>query len=114
MPNISIKATHTALSSSLQEYVSRKLAAFQKYIGDDSNVRVELEHSKDKEGQKFRAEINIMHHSSHKGIYADARGNDFYEAIDLCLPKIKEQLMKEKDRFVTERRKDGARRKGNL
>lgn len=114
MASINIKATHTALSNSVEHYVEKKLEKLDKYLGEASKVQVELEHGKDKSGQKYRAEITIIPHQSHKGIYADARGNDFYEAIDLCMPKIKEQVMKQKDRWVTERRKDGARRKGNI
>jgi ribosomal subunit interface protein len=114
MASINIKATHTALSQSVEDYVAKKINSFSKYLDESSNVHVELEQGKDKSGQKYRAEITVIPHSSHKGIYADARGNDFYEAIDLCMPKIKEQVMKQKDRWVTERRKLGAKRKGNM
>lgn len=100
--NINIKATKTTLSTAVKEYVYEKLAPLEKFIRSEEKIRVELEvDKKHSSGMVFRAEIDMQPH----GHYADARGNDFYEAFDLLIPKIKEQLTKEKDKRVSLRRR---------
>lgn len=100
--NINIKATKTTLTPAIRDYVADKLRQISKFIKEEDKVRVELElDKKHNSGLIFRAEIDIQP----RGHYADARGNDFYEAMDLVIPKMKEQLSKEKDKRVSLRRR---------
>ncbi|HYV33236.1 MAG TPA: ribosome-associated translation inhibitor RaiA [Candidatus Limnocylindria bacterium] len=100
--NIAFKATNTTLTPSIKAFIADKLDIVSKFIKEEDKVRVELELSKKHHsGLIFRAEINIQPH----GHYAEARGNDFYEALDLVLPKIKEQLTKQKDKKISLRRR---------
>ncbi len=100
--NINIKATKTILSPSVKQFVFEKLDTLANFIKPEDKVRVELElDKKHKSGLIFRAEVDIQPH----GHYAEARGNDFYEALDLLMPKIKEQLTREKDKAVSLRRR---------
>lgn len=100
--NINIKATKTTLTPTIKEHIESKLKSLEKFIRPEEKIRVELEvDKKHSSGLIFRVEIDMQPH----GHYADSRGNDFYEAFDLLLPKIKEQLAKEKDKAVSLRRR---------
>lgn len=100
--NIKYKGKNTSLTEADQEYIDSKLQSLGSFIKNDDKVFVEVElDKKHKSGLVFRLEISI----NPPEYYADARGNDFYEALDLALPKIKEQLIKEKDKKVSLRRR---------
>ncbi|MEK7652097.1 MAG: ribosome-associated translation inhibitor RaiA [Patescibacteria group bacterium] len=107
--SVTIKKTNAKVSPSELNYVNKNLEKLKKFLRPENNIHVELQNTtKHKTGLIARAEVTIM---PKPGIYADAYGNDFFEAIDLCLPKIKEQLMKSKDKVVSQRRRLGAQRK---
>lgn len=98
---INIKATKTTLTPAIKDFIEDKFDTLEKFIKPEDKIYVEFEvDKKHHSGLIFRTEIKI----SPKGIYADARGNDFYEATDLCFPKIKEQLLKAKDKFLDVKR----------
>lgn len=102
--NITIKATNTTLTDAIRQTVEGKLASIEAFLRPEDKVHVEIaEDSKHKSGLFSRVEINIAPH----GYYADANGNDFYEAIDLVLPKIKQQITKTKDKRLSLRRRIG-------
>jgi len=112
MANVNLKVTHTVLSQSVRDYAQKQIDKLQKYLRPENKVHLELgAETKSRDGFRYRAEITIMPKSE---IYADAYGHDLFEAIDLLMPKVKEQLMKNKDKRVSERRRDGAKRKGNI
>jgi len=99
---VNIKATNTTLTPSIREFINDKLAQISNFIKEEDKIHVELEvNKKHKSGKIFRAEIDIQP----RGNYAEAEGNDFFEAMDLLIPKIKEQLTKAKDKRVSLRRR---------
>lgn len=100
--NINIKGKGIKLSEADQEFIVSKIDALGKILKETDKVFVEVESdSKHKSGQIFRMEVSVNPPS----FYADARGSDFYQAMDAVLPKIKEQLVKIKDKKISLRRR---------
>ncbi len=103
--NISIKATNTTLTAAIKSTVESKLSVLSDFLKPEDKIQVEVEVDvKHTTGPIYRAEVHIKPH----GHYADARGNDFYEALDLVIPKIKDQLVKSKDKRISLRRRLGS------
>lgn len=103
--NINIKATNTTLTPTITENVHAKLSAIEKFLQPEDRLQVELEYiANHNEGQPFRVEIMVHPHNKR----AEAHGVDLYEALDLAIPKIKEQLYKDKDKRISLRRRLGA------
>lgn len=104
--NISIKATNLDLTPSIRDYVDDKVGTLDKFISP-IETKVELaREKKHRSGLVFRAEVNMV--IGGKIIRADANGEDIYAAVDLVIPKLKEQISKFKDKKDT-LRKRGAR-----
>ena len=102
--NITIKATNTTLTEAIKQTVESKLASIEAFLKPEDKVHVEIaEDTHHKSGLFSRVEIQISPH----GYYADSNGNDFYEAIDLVIPKIKQQITKTKDKRLSLRRRIG-------
>jgi ribosomal subunit interface protein len=100
--NIGFKGTRTYLTAADQQYIENKIGTLNKFLKNQDKVFVEVEmDNKHSSGLIFRMEVSI-NPPKH---YAEARGNDFYEALDLVIPKIKEQLVKQKDKKVSLRRR---------
>ncbi|MCC7356499.1 MAG: ribosome-associated translation inhibitor RaiA [Candidatus Doudnabacteria bacterium] len=103
--NLNIKATNTTVSDSVRAGIENKLSVLEKFLKPDETVHVELEIDKHHQsGEVQRVEVRIQPH----GHYAEAASDNFYAALDLVLPKIREQLTKEKDKKISLRRRLGA------
>jgi putative sigma-54 modulation protein len=104
--HISIKATHFDLTPSIKEYAEEKVGNLVKYI-EALEAKIELERDRHhKSGDVFRAEVSLIVGGKH--MWADATAEDMYAAVDLVIPKIKEQISKFKDKRST-LQKRGAR-----
>ena len=102
--NITIKATNTTLTDAIKSTINDKLSSIESFLKPEDKVHVEVEEdTHHKTGLFSRVEVQISPH----GYYAEANGNDFYEAIDLVIPKIKQQMTKTKDKRLTLRRRVG-------
>jgi putative sigma-54 modulation protein len=102
--NIIIKATNTTLTDAIRQTIEAKLSSVEPFLRPEDKVLVEIEEdTKHKSGLFSRVEVNIAPH----GYFAEAVGNDFYEAMDLVLPKIKQQITKQKDKRLSLRRRIG-------
>ncbi len=109
MPSITIKATPKSLSSqSVSDYIDKRIGSLDKMLSEENSIHVEFDVNKHNSGDRFHAEVTIGPGSA---IFAEATGSDIYEAIDLCIPKLKEQFAKRKDKRVANRRRLGAQRK---
>lgn len=102
--DISITANNTTLTEAIKQTVEDKLSALEVFLRPEDKIHVEIEEdTHHNSGDYSRVEIHITPH----GYYADSRGGDFYEAIDLAIPKIKSQLAKNKDKRLSLRRRFG-------
>jgi len=100
--NINIKATNTTLTPTIKRFIEDKLSTLEAFLKPEDVIRAELEiDKKHRSGLLFRAEIDIQP----RGRYADARAEDFYIAFDMVIEKIKEQLVKQKGKRLSLRRK---------
>ncbi len=105
--NLNIKATKTTLTESLQADIERKLSVLEDFLKPEDKIYVEVEARASKDNsQEFRAEITIRP----AGHHADSAGSDIYEALDLLVPKIRQQLTRGKDKKISLRRRLGALR----
>lgn len=106
--NISIKATHFDLSDDIKDYVNEKIGHLEKYlIGGVIECKVELERDRHHQtGNVFRTEVTMF--VGGKVIRGEAFGEDMFAAVDLVIPKLKEQITKFKSKRETLERR-GAR-----
>ncbi len=99
---MNIKATNTTLTPAIREAIETKLEKLAKFFKPEDKIRVEIEISKKhKSGLVARAEVDVQPH----GHYAEATGEDFYAALDIVIPKIKEQILKTKAKIISRRKK---------
>lgn len=102
--NLTIKANKTSLTPALKNAVSEKLSVLEPFLRSQHKVFVEIEvDTKHTSGLIHRVEVLVKP----EGFFAEARGVEAYEALDILIPKIKEQLVKKKDKKITLRRKQG-------
>lgn len=102
--NITIKATNTTLTDAIKSTINDKLSSIEGFLKPEDKIHVEVEEdTHHKTGLFSRVEVQIAPH----GYYAEANGNDFYEAMDLVIPKIKQQMTKTKEKRLTLRRRVG-------
>ncbi len=103
--NLNIKASKTTLTPAIQQDIESKLSVLEDFLHPEDKIHFEVEaHASKDSTQEFRAEISIQPN----GNFAEASGSDLYEAIDLLIPKIKQQLTREKDKKISLRRRFGA------
>lgn len=102
--NITIKASNTTLTDGIKQAVEDKISVLEPFLKSEDKIHVEIEvDPKHNSGDIFRAEIGIQPH----GEFADAKAADMYEAIDMVIPKIREQLSRKKDKKISLRRRLG-------
>lgn len=103
--NIAIKGTNLELTGEMKDFAEDKIGALAKFI-DAMDAKVELERDrKHNSGNVFRAEVILV--VGGKQMVADANATDIFAAIDLVIPKIKEQISKFKDKKKTLAKRGG-------
>ena len=100
--NTNIKATNMELTSSITDYVNKKIESLAKFLnGKDAVIKVEVgkttQHHKN--GEYYRAEIDIS--AGDVKVYASSEENDLYSAIDSVKEEIARSLVSMKDRKKT-------------
>ena len=90
---IEIVAKNYQVKDQLQEVIEKKVARLDKYFEEDATCRIYLK--VEKRDSKMELSIN------YKGTFirAEAKGDNFYDTIDVLLPKIERQIYKYRSKF---------------
>ena len=101
--NISIKGTNLELTAPIKQYVNDKIGGLKKFL-DPLEAKVELERDRHHHsGRVFRAEVTMI--AGGKILRAEETAEDMYAAIDLVVPKLREQIAKFKDKKQAQSRR---------
>ena len=102
---IEITAKDYRVSSELEKIIGKKIAKLDKYFDDETKAHVYLK----KEKRTCKIEVSM----EHKGlsIRAEANGENFYDIIDVVLPKVERQIYKHRSKLES-RLKEGAYKGG--
>ena len=98
-PIINFKATNTQSDVALQDVISQKLASLEKYIGDETDVKCDVEFEKvapQQSGPIHRVEVNFWVHG--KLYRAEATESSFEEAIDEVRDELDKEMRRDNDK----------------
>lgn len=85
------------LTEALKRYVNEKIGHLEHYSEEIMEARVELESSTHHQKGFFRCEVNLD--LPHMNVMrAESTEADLYAAIDLVVPKLREQIERHKGR----------------
>ena len=106
--NLITQVTNFTLTPAIEEYLSKKLVALEKFIdstdtGAQAEVELENTTKHHRSGTIFRAEINL--HIAHGDFRAEETAEDLYSAIDLMKDEIVRVVTEHKDKERTRARK---------
>jgi ribosomal subunit interface protein len=106
--NITFKHTNNETNSTIHEFVSQKLATLDKYVGDETDVRCEVEFEKintQKSGLTCRAEVNIWLRGT---LYrAEATQENFQAAVNIVRDELDHEMKKAHKKHHSLMRKGG-------
>lgn len=107
------KGTHVDITTSIEEYLYKKLSSVERFLDDDTKVEVELERTTHhhKSGDIYRVEVNI--HYKGKLYRVEKTSSDMYSSVDLVQDELFNLLSAKKDKNITLFRK-GAQKIKNL
>jgi len=89
---INLSGHHIEVTSALRDYVNSKLSKIEKHFDHVGNVHVVL--SVEKKIQKAEATVFI----SGGELFADAKDENMYAAIDALADKLDRQIIKHKEK----------------
>lgn len=87
------------ISDRFKEILNGKLEKLNKYFGDDANIRVVC----GKQNKVEKLEINV----TNKGLLfrSEVSGGNMYENIDLALPKLERQIVRDRQKKIDVKKK---------
>lgn len=77
----------------LREVIDKKISKLDKYFEDDTKCKIYMK----KEGKSSKMEVSLEYKGNF--IRAQAYGDNFYDTIDIVLPKIEGQLRKHRTKL---------------
>lgn len=95
---IEIVAKNYQVKDQLSEVISKKVARLDKYFDEDSVCKVYLKAEK----RESKMEVSFNYKGSF--IRAEAKADNFYDAIDVVLPKIERQIYKYRSKLESKLR----------
>ena len=100
---INISGHHVDVSDALRSYVNEKLARLERHFDNVSNVHVVL--SSENKTKKAEASVNLAGGQ----LFADAKNEDMYAAIDALADKLDRQIIKHKEKLTSHHRAEARR-----
>ena len=114
-PTIQYKATNTALDERLTVLVNQKFESLAKYVGDETDVKCEVEFEKEtaqNSGNIFRVEANFF--LAGKLYRAEASELNFEKSIDKVRAELDKELRRSRNKHETLIKKGGRKIKEML
>ncbi len=96
------------MSDKLREIIDKKVNRLGKYFEDDTAVKIVLK----KEGERYKMEFTANIEGTF--VRSEIEGENFYDSIDLLLPKIEKQLVKHKTKLQKKLKKNAFREEDYL
>jgi ribosomal subunit interface protein len=93
--NITFKHTNSNTDSRIDAFVTQKLSVLEKYVGDETDIRVEVEFEKvtpQKTGNVSRVEVNVW--ASGTLYRAEAVGQTYEAAVDMVRDELAQEMRK--------------------
>ena len=107
-PMIQFKATNTELEGRLQDLMEQRLHTLEKYLGDETDIRCEVEFEKvtsQNTGEIYRVETNLF--VAGKLFRAESTEMNFEEAIDEVRNELDKELRRHNSKKDTMKKKGG-------
>lgn len=114
-PIINFKGTNTELDERLADLVSSKFTTLEKFLGDESDVKCDVEFEKvanQQSGKVFRLETNLW--LKGKLFRAESTEDSFEMAIDEVRNELDKELRRDNDKHSSLIRKGGRKIKEML
>lgn len=112
LPIINYKASNTVLDQELQDLLEAKFTSLEKYLGDETDVKCDVEFEKvapHERGQVFRVEANLWLKGT---MYrADATEDQFEKAIDEVRAELDKELRRSHKKHASLVKRGGRRLK---
>jgi len=99
--NINIKATNMELTSSIKDYIEKRVEALNKFFSNDTELYVEVGKTSlhHKNGDYYKAEISMK--SGESNFFAVSEKENLYTAIDAVKEEISNLIKRSKDKKQT-------------
>ena len=101
---INVSGHHVDVSDALRKYVNEKLARLERHFDHVSNVHVVL--ASENKTKKAEASVNV---AGGRQLFADAKNEDMYAAIDALADKLDRQIIKHKEKLTNHHRGEARR-----
>lgn len=99
--NINIKATNMELTSSIKEYVEKRIETLTKFFSNSADLYIEVGKTSmhHKNGDYYKAEINLQ--TGENKFFAQSEKENLYSAVDAVKDEIANLIKRSKDKKQT-------------